>query len=183
MTIHDLTPEMHLTRTVTTVTKSEDVRTVRVVKGRVWRVNAPYLIVTLQNGQNKQIKVPDGMKFNVDGQKMSVFHLQKGMNLTATIVTTTPEIISSSTSTVTGTASVQAKAPPQPATPTQVGALLIEEAAPAPTAVASNEAPAPAAEPKPAQLPKIGSPVPPIGLLGVVALPAGLALRIRRVYW
>jgi hypothetical protein len=121
-------------------------------------------IVTYFNEDVGTVSRPDEVRIDVDGE-----HLQKGMNLTATIVTTTPETISSSTSTVTGTAPVQAKAPPQPATPTQVGALLIEEAAPAPTTVASSEAPAPAAEPKPTQLPKTGSPVPLIGLLGVVA--------------
>lgn len=184
LTVHDLKPGMRLTRTITTVTKSEDVRTVRVVKGKVWMVNPPYVIVTLANGQNKQFKVPDGMKFDVGGQEMSVFHLKKGMNLTATIVTTTPETVMSSTSTVTGTAPVVAKAAPKPATPPLVGVLLIEEipVPAAPTTMAQN-VPAPAAsEPKPTRLPKTASSAPLIGLMGLVALSAGLTLRIRRLY-
>jgi LPXTG-motif cell wall-anchored protein len=181
LSVHDLKPGMRLTRTITTTTKSEDVTTVKVVKGKVWMVNAPYLIVTLENGQNKQYKVPDGMKFNVDGQEKSVFHLKKGMNLTATIVTTTPETVVSSTSAVSGTAPVVAEAP-KPATPPLVGVLLIEErAVPAPTTVASNEAP-PAVEPKPERLPKTASSVPLFAVIGLFSLSAGLMLRARRSY-
>ena len=181
LTVHDLKPGMHLTRTITTTTTNEDVKSVRVVKGKVWMVNAPYVIVTLANGQNKQYKVPDGMKFNVGGEEKSVFDLRKGMNLTATIVTTTPTTTVSSNSAVTGTAPVVAAAP-KPATPPQQGALLIEEpAAPAPAAVASNEAPA-APEATPARLPKTGSSVPLFGLIGLTLLAAGLAFRIRRLY-
>ena len=182
MSVHELKPGMHLTRTVTTVTKSENVRNVKVIKGKVWMVNAPYLIVTLDSGQNKQFKAPDGMKFNVDGEEVSVFHLKKGMNLTATVVTTTPETIASSTSSVTGSAPVESKAPPKPATPTQVGALLIDESPSAqPVDVASNQAPPAAPEEKPARLPKTGSSVPLLGLLALISLSAGLALRIHRV--
>jgi LPXTG-motif cell wall-anchored protein len=183
ITVHDLKPGTHLTRTITTTSTTEDVKSVKVVKGKVWMVNAPYVIVTLANGQNKQYKVPDGMKFNVDGQEMSVFHLRKGMNLTATVITTTPVTSVSSEKSVSGSEPVVAEAP-KPATPPQQGALLIEEpSAPAPTTVARNEAPAtPMPEPKPAQLPKTGSYVPLFGLLGLAVLSAGLSLRIRRLY-
>jgi LPXTG-motif cell wall-anchored protein len=182
VTVHDLKPGMHLTKTITTTTTNENVTSVRTVKGKVWMVNAPYLIVTLANGQNKQYKVPDGMKFDVDGQQKTVFDLKKGMNLTATIVTTTPTQIVSSDSRVTGTAPVVARAP-KPPTPPLVGVLLIEEvAAPAPATMASNAAPAAAPEPKPARLPKTGSNVPLVGLIGLVALSSGLVLRIRRLY-
>lgn len=184
LTVHDLKPGMRLTRTITTVSKSENVQTVKVVKGKVWNVNPPYVIVTLDNGQNKQYKVPDGMKFNVNGEEISVFHLRKGMYLTATIVTTTPETLVSSTSTVTGTAPAMAKAAPKPETPPLIGVLLIEERstpAPAAATMASNEAPsAPAQEPKPIRLPKTASSVPLIEVLGFVALFAGLLLRGRR---
>jgi LPXTG-motif cell wall-anchored protein len=181
LTVHDLKPGMHLTKTITTTTTNDTVKSVRVVKGKVWMVNAPYVIVTLANGQNKQYKVPDGMKFDVGGEQKTVFDLKKGMNLTATIVTTTPTTTVSSQSNVTGTAPVVAAAP-KPATPPQQGALLIEEpAAPAPVAVASNEAPA-APEPKPARLPKTGSSLPLFGLIGLALLSAGLVLRMRRLY-
>jgi LPXTG-motif cell wall-anchored protein len=180
LTVHDLKPGMHLTKTITTTTTNETVKSVRVVKGKVWMVNAPYVIVTLANGQNKQYKAPDGMKFNVDGEEKSVFDLKKGMNLTATIVTTTPTTMVSSQSNVTGTGPVVAEAP-KPATPPQVGALLIEEPKPAPATVASNEPP-PAPEAQPAQLPKTASSVPLFGLIGLSLLSAGLVLRVRRLY-
>lgn len=182
--VHDLKPGMHLTKTITTTTTSENVRTVRTVTGRVWMVNAPYVIVTLANGQNKQYKVPEGTKFNVGGEEMTVFDLKKGMNLSATVVTTTPTETVSQESKVGGTGPVEAKAAPKPATPPIVGVLLIEEPKPAPTTVASNEAPAaaPTPEPKPASLPKTASSVPLFGLIGLTALSAGLALRIRRLH-
>jgi LPXTG-motif cell wall-anchored protein len=181
LTVHDLKPGTHLTRTITTTSTTENVKNVRVVKGKVWMVNAPYVIVTLANGQNKQFKVPDGMKFNVGGQEISVFHLQKGMNLTATVVTTTPTTMVAEQRSVSGTAPVEAVAA-KPATPPQQGALLIEEA-PAPTTVASNDAPAaPISEPKPEHLPKTGSSVPLLGLIGITTLAAGLALRIGRLH-
>jgi LPXTG-motif cell wall-anchored protein len=145
-------------------------------------VNAPYLIVTLENGQNKQFKVPDGMKFNVNGQDVSVFHLKKGMNLTATVVTTTPTTMVSEQRDISGTAPMEAKAV-KPATPPQEGALLIEEApAQAPATVASNESPGASPEPAPTKLPKTGSSWPLIGLIGMMLLSAGLVLQIRRLY-
>lgn len=182
LSVHDLKAGTRLTRTITTTSKSEDVRNVKVIKGKVWMVNAPYLIVTLENGQNKQFKVPDGMKFNVNGQQVSVFHLKKGMNLTATVVTTTPTTMVSEQRDISGTGPVEAKMA-KPATPPQQGALLIDDgSAPAPVDVASNEAPAAATEPKPAKLPKTGSSWPLIGLIGMILLTAGLVLRIRRLY-
>jgi LPXTG-motif cell wall-anchored protein len=183
LTVHDLKVGTRLTRTITTTTTNENVKTVKVVKGKVWMVNAPYVIVTLANGQNKQFKVPDGMKFNVDGQELSVFHLQKGMNLTATVITTIPTAMVSTERNVSGAGPVVAQAP-TPATPPRVGALLIEEAsAPAPATVASNEPPQAAApEPKPTRLPKTGSSVPLFGLMGLAALLTGFTLRIRRLY-
>ena len=182
LTVHDLKPGMHLTRTITTTNQTRVVKSVRVVKGKVWLVHAPYVIVTLEDGTNKQYKAPNGMMFDIDGQKMSVFHLKKGMNLTATIVTETPETIVSQTTAVTGKA---APAPPPPLeTPPMEGALLVEEAKPAPIEVAKAE-PAPAQvasapEPKPVKLPKTGSNWPLMGLLGILSLSAGFGLRLAR---
>ncbi len=182
VTVHDLKPGMHLSKTITTTTTNESVTNVRIVKGKVWFVSPPSnLIVTLANGQNKQYKVPDGMKFNVDGQQVTAFDLKKGMNLVATVVTTTPQTVVSSNSQVTGTAPVMAAAP-KPATPPMVGALLIEDkSAPAvapPPVTASNEAP----EPAPKKLPKTAGYSPLLGLIALCTLLTGLALRARRLY-
>jgi hypothetical protein len=171
VTVHDLKPGMKLQRTITTTSAPRTVTTTRTVKGKVWHASGNNVILTLPSGENKQYKVPDGTKFNIDGQEKTVFDLRKGMNVSATVVTTTPEVVVSQKRAVTGTA------PPPPPTPTQVGVLLIEEPAPAPKAVAAA---APAPEPAPASLPKTASSLPLIGFLGVFLTAAGFGLRALR---
>lgn len=175
LSVADLKPGMVLTQTITTTTTERTVQTVRHATGKVWQVNAPWLTVTLPDGTNKRLKVPDGTKFEVDGQQKTVFDLRPGMNLSATVMTTTPETLVSSTSRVTGTA------PPEVQTPELVGVLLVEEIpAPAPAAPAPTRtmAQAPAAAPAPAEeLPKTGTALPLVGLLGMLALASGVALR------
>ena len=119
VSVKDLKTGTHLTQTITTTTKDTNVTNVRYVDATVWQVNAPHLIVTMADGTNKQVKVPDGTKFTVDGQEKTVFDLRKGMKLKGTVVTTTPETVVTTSSKVTG------KTPPV-ATPRIVGVLLIE---------------------------------------------------------
>jgi len=83
--IHDLKPGMKLQRTITTTTTPQTVTTVQSVTGKVWYVNPPNsVILTLENGQNQQFKIPKGQKFDVDGQMVDAFGLKKGMNVKAT---------------------------------------------------------------------------------------------------
>lgn len=122
-TVDQLKVGTELTQTITTSTKDTTVTSVRKIDAKVWEVNAPYLTVSLPDGTNKRVKVPDGTKFNIDGEQKTVFELKKGMQLTGTIVTKTPETIVSSKKVTTGTA------PPMDpsAVPPLVGVLLIEE--------------------------------------------------------
>jgi hypothetical protein len=173
ITIKDLKPGMKLQRTITTTTTPRTVTTTRTVSGKVWHVSGNNVILTLPSGENKQYKVPEGTKFNIDGQEKTVFDLRKGMNVSATVVTTAPEVVVTQKRDVTGTAPPP---PPPPPTPAQVGVLLIEEPAPAPKAVAA----APAPEPAPATLPKTASSLPLVGLLGVFLTAAGFGLRALR---
>lgn len=105
--------------------------------------------------------------FNVDGQMQSVFHLKKGMQVSATVITDTPEVVESSARAISGQAP-----PPPPETPQPVGALLIEDPAPPP-------APAPA-EVAENTLPKTGSVLPLVGVLGLLLICASLGLRSLR---
>ncbi len=118
MSVDQLRPGMELTQTITTTTTDRVVTNVRSVDATVWQVNAPYIIVTMPDGTNKQLRVPDGTKFKIDGQERTVFDLRPGMKLTGTIVTERPETEISQTSRITGTA---------PSTPAIIGVLLIEE--------------------------------------------------------
>ncbi len=182
MGVADLKPGMELTKTVTTTTTNRTVSSFRTVSGTVWQVNAPYVIITV-DGKNRQVKVPDDTKFDIDGQKLTVFELKKGMKFTATVATEVPETVVASTSRVTGTAP-----PPPPAPvvepPRQVTTLVVEEAPPPKPmrAAATEPAPTPAPEPAapPARLPSTASPVPLVGLMGLLSLSTGLALRSMR---
>jgi LPXTG-motif cell wall-anchored protein len=168
LSVHDLQPGMHVTKTITTTTTPRTITTVRTVKGRVWYVNPPSsVILTLPDGTNKQYKVPKGQKFEMNGQMHDLFDIKKGDVISATAITESPEVESSASSHVTGTP------PPPPPTPPAEAVLLIEE----PTPVAAS---APTHEVAQAPLPKTGSMIPLIGLLGLISLSAALGIRAFR---
>ena len=175
LTVRDLKPGMKLTQTITTTETPKTVTTVRTVSGTVWNASGNNVILTLLSGENKQYKVPDGTKFNVEGNpNATVFDLRKGMKVSATVVTTTPEVVVTQRRTVTG----EAPPPPPPTPVTQVGVLLVEEA-PAPRQVAAA-ARVPHPESAPARLPKTASDLPLIGLLGVWLVAIAIGLRAIR---
>ena len=156
--IHDVKPGMKLERTVTTTTTPKIITTVQTVTGKVWHVSPP----TLEDGSNQQFKIPKGQKFNVDGQMVDAWGLKKGMKVSATKVVEEPVTEVSVKKELSGTM----PPPPPPDVP-----ILVAEAAPAP---------APAAPAAPAELPKTGSPLPLIGLLGFLAIATSFGLRAVR---
>lgn len=167
--IDQVKPGMTLTRTITTTTVPKTVTTVRTIEGRVWHVNPPNtVILQLPDGTNQQYRIPPGQQFNVDGQMRDAFHLRRGMNISATVVTETPMQVASQSRSVTGSAP-----PPPPLPPPQPNVqtvLLIPVAAPTPT-------PAAAPETANATLPKTASELPLIGLVGLLLLTAGLTWK------
>lgn len=89
--IHDLMPGMKLQRTTVTTSTPQVVTTVQRVTGRVWAVTPPLaVILTLENGQNQEFKIPNGQKFMVDGQETDSWGLKKGMEVTATKIVEIP---------------------------------------------------------------------------------------------
>jgi hypothetical protein len=171
LSVHDLKPGMKLQRTIVTTATPRTVTTVRTIQGKVWQISAPNtVILTLPDNTNKQYRIPKDQKFTIDGQELTAFELKKGMNVSATVLTAVPETVVAEQRKVTGSA------PPPPPTPPIQGALLIETPAPAPKAVAAA-APAPEPEPAPAKLPKTGSALPLVGLLGLLC--SGLSVGVR----
>ena len=176
--VHQLKVGTHLTATVTTRTVPTTVKTVRTIDGKVWYVNPPSMVIlTLPDGTNKQYRVPKGQMFNINGQQQSVFHLKKGMMVSATVVTEEP------TTVVTQQQQVAGVAPPPPPPPAQpmpdtVAVLLIESPNPAPQPTQTA-----AAEPAPKALPKTASELPLVGLLGLCCLGAGMLTRRVRLGW
>src|SRR6516164_4523539 len=170
--IHDLKPGMKLQRTITTTTIPQTVKTVQTVTGKVWNVMPPKTVtLTLEDGTNQTFKIPKDQKFNVNGQTVDAFGLRKGMIINATKIVETPEVVVSQQSHVTGT-----MPPPPPAPPADVP-ILVVVATPAAAAPAAEAAPAAAA---PAKLPKTGSSLPLVGLLGLLCLSASFALKLFR---
>ncbi len=163
--IHDLTPGMKLTRTITVSTTPKTITTVQTVTGKVWHITPPNtVILTLDDGTNQQFKIPQGQKFNVDGQETDAWGLKKGMKISATKIVEVPEVH------VTRTQQVAGKMPPPlPVTPPPADApILIAAAGPAPSLAA------------PAELPHTGSMLPLIGLLGVLSLLSWIGLGLAR---
>jgi LPXTG-motif cell wall-anchored protein len=165
--IHDLRPGMKLQRSITTTSIFKTITTVQSVTGKVWATNPPLsVILTLADGSNQQFKIPKNQKFNVDGQMVDAWGLKKGMTVSATKVVEVPAVSVSERRKVTGSSPVVAAAPLSPPSPQPDTPILI--------AVAE------AREPAPAELPKTGSPLPLIGLLGVLLVVASLGLRTAR---
>jgi hypothetical protein len=176
LSIHELKPGMKLQRTITTTTTPRTVTTVRTVQGKVWQVSPPNsVILSLADGTNKQYKIPKGQKFMIEGQEKTAFELKKGMNVSVTAITEVPETVVAEQRRTTGSA------PPPPETPPIQGALLIETPLPAPAHSAMAAAPTAAApEPPPAKLPKTGSALPLVGLLGLLCSGLSVGLRMLR---
>src|SRR5262249_6740504 len=150
-----------LQRTVTTTTTPKTITKVETVTGKVFHVSPPKtVILTLENGENQQFTVPKGQKFMVDGKETDVFDLKKGMTVSATRITETPETPVEQQKEVSG------RMPPPPTPPPANLPIVIAR-----TDVAQTPAPEPKAETSSeakAALPSTASPLPLIGLIGLL---------------
>lgn len=183
--VHDLKPGMKIQRTTVTTTTPKTVTTVQTVTGKVWYIQAPNtVILTLEDNTNQQFRIPKDQKFNVDGQMVDAFALKKGMNVSATKIVEVPVTVVSEQKRLTG------KMPAPVATIPSDQPLLIASGAPKPvpaTSAAGTPAPAKSAsassasgEQAPTKLPKTGSNLPVLALLGCVSLSLALVSRIIR---
>jgi LPXTG-motif cell wall-anchored protein len=128
------------------------------------------VILTLEDGTNQSFTIPKGQKFNVDGKMVDAWGLKKGMKISATKVVEVPETLLTQQKKLTGSM------PPPPPPPPDVPILIVfvTHVAPGP---AMASAPAEAA---PAKLPKTGSQLPLIGLLGLALTGASFGMRFLR---
>lgn len=177
LTVSELKPGTKLTATVTTTTTPVTERTTTVGTGKVWYVIGNTVILTLPNNENRSYKVQESYRFLVDGKKASVHDLKKGMIVSAEKIVEEPRTEIASNTTVTG----QAPPPPKPkvevaqAPPPEMpkpAPAAAPAPAPAPTPVPAEPAEAPAPE-----LPKTGSPLPLVGMLGLLFTGSSLVLR------
>jgi hypothetical protein len=167
--IHEAKVGMKLERTITSTSTPKTITTVQTVTGKVWHVTPPNsVILTLEDGTNQQFKIPKEQKFNVNGEMVDAWGLKKGMKVSATKIVEVPEVEVMRQQKVSGTL------PPAPPAPAPDQPILIAAATP-PAGV-----PAPAGAP--AELPKTGSYLPLVGLLGFASTAAGLGLKaLRRI--
>ena len=160
--IHDLKPGMKLQRTITTTTTPKTITTVQSVKGKVWAINPPLsVILTLEDGKNQQFKIPEGQKFNVDGQMVDAWGVRKGMTITATKIVEVPTVEITQKKTVTGEAAPVVVAPPQPTPPPADVPILVAE---------GNEEPVPTPAVAPAAAPEAASSWSTTWLIGLLCL-------------
>ncbi len=171
LSVHDLKPGMKGTATVTTTTTMIPVTVTEVKNGTVKNVSGPTIIVQTPEGF-KMFTQSDvdkrGVKILRDGQPAALSDFRSGDKLSATIITTMP---------------------PKVLTEKQVTATLARQehaaaagsggAAAAP-ASSSSAAPAAAEAPAARHLPKTGSPLPLVGLVGLTSLFSGMGLTLRR---
>ena len=166
--VHELTPGTKLSQDVHTIATPQEVKTMRTLNGRVMVVNPPrYLLLSLPEGGTTEFIVPDKTVFHIDGEDKTIFDLRKGMNVSATLLTTEP-LQSVTTHTV-----VTGQAPPRPSVAFE-GPILLEERKEVPTITASVE------EPPLKELPRTAGPVPFIGLFGLLSLALYAGIRISR---
>lgn len=169
LSVHELQPGMKLQRTITTTTTPKTVTTVQNVTGTVWHVTPPTsVILRLEDGTNQQFRIPRGQKFTINGRETDARDLRRGMTVTATRIVEEPITVVSQQRKVTGS-----MPPPPPAPPANVP-ILIVVSRPVPAA------PEAAAESAPEKLPKTGSIVPFIGLLGILFLGTSFGLTMVR---
>jgi len=102
--IADLKPGTILTGTITKKTTPVTVRTTATLNGTVWWAQGDYVILTLENGENKDFKVPPSYKFMVDGKPATVHELKEGQKVTATKIVEEPQTEISTETAITGKA-------------------------------------------------------------------------------
>jgi len=171
LSIHDLKPGMKLERTITTTTTPQTVTTVKKVTGRVFQVMPPSMVIlTLEDGTNEKFSIPQGQKFNIDGQEVDAFGLRKGMTISATKMVTAPAEVITQQRKVTGQ-----MPPPPPTEAIQGPVLVVAVTEVAPPAEVAQAKPA-QAQPAPQKLPQTASELPLIGLIGAFVLLLGVVL-------
>ena len=162
--VHDLKPGMKLQRSIITSTTPQTITTVQTVTGKVWHVVPPTSVtLTLEDGTNQSFKIPNGQKFTINGEQVDAFGLKKGMVVTATKIVEVPETQVTHKKYVSGTMPEPPSAPPADV-PMLIATSPVETA---PTTFAKA-------------LPKTGSDMPLVGLLGLLLVSASLGVKLLR---
>jgi hypothetical protein len=172
LNVHQIQVGMKVEKQTITTTTPKTITTVKTVTGKVWHVTPPNsVILTMENGENQEFKIPKGQKFTINGQTMDAFGLKKGMMVDA------QKVVEESATEVAQEIKRTGIAPPPPPQPKADVPILVV-IAPAPAAPVETAA----AEPAPKKLPTTASNLPLIGLLGALFCCLSLtAITIRTI--
>jgi len=192
--VRDLKPGTKLTATITKTTTPVTVRTTTVQTGRVWMVNGNTVILTLPNGENKQYTVRPDFTFVVNGAPATAHDLRPGMTVSAEKIVEEPTVeIAMNTRVIgqapaaSGTSAAASSAPPAASQTSRASGSASASAAPQGQAPArSTSAPAAGGGSQStgtATLPKTGSQLPLVGLLGLMLLAGAFTMRVFRQSW
>jgi hypothetical protein len=175
LTVYELKAGTKLTQSIVTTTTPHYVKTIRVLKGKVWHVMAPgSIFLKLPDGTSQMYKVPYHAKFFIDGQEKSVFDIRKGMNIEATIVTDEEHSVVETTKSNFGYT-------PPPAIVPLYDVLLIQPVR-MPESVATSVS-AEHVDPQSevaSNLPSTASSLPLLGLLGGLGIASSFSLALAR---
>jgi hypothetical protein len=103
-TLDELKLGTMLTSTASTTETPVINRTTTITQGTVFWASPTSIIVTLDNGENKQYEVPSEFKFDVQGKKLSAMELRPGMKLVGTKIVEQPVTVITHDVVVTGVA-------------------------------------------------------------------------------
>jgi len=175
VTIADLKPGMPISALITTIETPIAMSETEVKEGTVVHTIGSAFVVKTSDGQMKKFSSKDIEAQNLivvkDGKPISPYDLKAGDHITATIVTElAPQMITESELAV----FVQEPPKPRPVTVAQV------QKPPTPPPPPAAAPPPPPPPPAPVALPKTGSKLPWLAVLGLGSLALGAGLTIRR---
>jgi LPXTG-motif cell wall-anchored protein len=148
--LEGLKPGSKVTKEISTGFDPDVISAVQVVTGKVFAATPPD-VVTLSLAEGiKELTVPTGTTFSVDGKSVTIADLKAGATVTATIVTTV------------GADDPKALSAPAPEAPAMSGALLVAKTG------------------GDAALPEAGTNLPLYGVLGLIMLSLGAFLMFFR---
>ena len=180
LSVRELKPGMAGTATITTTTTVIPVTVTEVKNGTVTKALGTSIVVATDGGY-KMFSQSDidkrGVKIMRAGQPAQISDFRENDRITATIITTKPPRVMTDKEVKAELATnTPAAAPARAAAPSAPAAATAAPPAPA----AAPPAPAATSGGAPKTLPKTASPLPGLGLAGLVSLLAGLGLTVRR---
>jgi LPXTG-motif cell wall-anchored protein len=164
LSVHELKPGMPISAVIKTTQTPVPMWETEIKKGEVVHSIGTSFVIRTEDGEMKKFTAKEIDSAGIvirdnQGKVISPMDLRKGTQLSATVVT---------------------EAPPKIINNTELE-VFVAQSPPPPPRQAVRKAPAPPpAEPKPVVLPKTGSRLPIVGLVGLIALAVGAGLTLVR---